>query len=903
MRVIRRAAILSFMVVILAPSGGGAQRRAKRDSVLTHGNPSAPGHGLVDQRFAAIRAVLDGYGPQSRYFGDDSPERTDGTPGLLWFAAPLGPHEVAALRTAGVEFLESAPGRLVRVGNVYGAFVRWSALDVLAAHPRLILAEAAWHPKLERPLEVTGEQIGAVANRRMPDLGYDGTGAVVGDVDWGLDVLHPHFFFADGGAFEWLDIDGDGRFTPGPDVVDYNRNGEADRNEMLRVLDGAQIEADQSVTNRDGVLDPAYDWLYADSNGDGERNLGVDAGFTEFDPGYGEPVFIADDANRNGLLDGEERLLLLSTSKVQRFVTTQRTFIRGVDLIEATTSPVFDNGLHGTGVASILVGGQPPIHQRVGVAPGAEIVAYSSHIDGGPGLGNAAQLRDLQDAIDNGVDVLVHEWTNPYTAPHDGSGSFEAALDAARAAGVIQVMPVGNLNLSKKHREVEVTSGTPVDFRFMVDEGFPAGAENPTPYTAVYLSIFWRGEHLPTFTLESPAGEVAALPLTSVTPFPLGDDIVQASYNRSNRGTHHLLVNIWRDDGESLAVGVWNVRVTDVATDDVMVGRIGEGLSNWSVGVRWEEPTSDHGTIVYPSTADAGIGVAAFGGRAPDAEGVYGALRDYSGRGPRIDGARVVDIAAPDDPYVALIGSPPFLDAGYGRSWFFPFGGTSGAGPHVAGAAVLLRGLHPDWTAEMVETTLFETVRLDEQTPAATELPDESWGFGKLDVFRALRGVVAPEPNSPPVVEGVQNDAGGLLALVTDPDGDSVLVRWDVDYDGEWDTEWTALDPLVAAVEGATVRVEAADGRGGRGGFAVKLVEAMEPTLEPDAGDAGLEEDSGAAGDAGEPRVRGSGCFGCWGAPNRHPEPFLLILGATYAVSRRRKAHGRKRTAIRPRDP
>jgi subtilisin family serine protease len=117
-------------------------------------------------------------------------------------------------------------------------------------------------------------------------------------------------------------------------------------------------------------------------------------------------------------------------------------------------------------------------------------------------------------------------------------------------------------------------------------------------------------------------------------------------------------------------------------------------------------------------------------------------LADFSSRGPRfIDDAIKPDITAPGVDIVAAraagseLGEP--VGAGYMR-----LSGTSMAAPHVAGAAAILAGQHPDWRAEQLKATLMASAR---PTPGAGVFDQ---GSGRVDVAAAITQSVSAAPAS-----------------------------------------------------------------------------------------------------------------------------------------------------------
>ncbi|WP_432940905.1 S8 family serine peptidase [Kribbella sp. CA-253562] len=132
-------------------------------------------------------------------------------------------------------------------------------------------------------------------------------------------------------------------------------------------------------------------------------------------------------------------------------------------------------------------------------------------------------------------------------------------------------------------------------------------------------------------------------------------------------------------------------------------------------------------TVSAPGTADAALTVGAVD--------TSDQLAGFSSIGPRmLDDGLKPDLTAPGVDVLAAR-SQQMNDGseGYYRS----DSGTSMAAPHVAGAAALLAGEHPDWTGQQIKDALMSTTAL---TPAYT--PYEG-GTGRLDVAAAyLRGQI-----------------------------------------------------------------------------------------------------------------------------------------------------------------
>jgi len=84
------------------------------------------------------------------------------------------------------------------------------------------------------------------------------------------------------------------------------------------------------------------------------------------------------------------------------------------------------------------------------------------------------------------------------------------------------------------------------------------------------------------------------------------------------------------------------------------------------------------------------------------------------------------------------------------------------ASPHVAGAVALMFQKKPDLTNDQIRNALQNSVRTDSDMGT---LPNDEWGFGKLNAFAAVEALAGAAPNTPapsPNLLAPPGEIGGL---------------------------------------------------------------------------------------------------------------------------------------------
>lgn len=543
-----------------------------------------------------------------------------------------------------------------------------------------------------------------------------GKGIIVGDVDSGIDVFHPMFFFADGGEYNWIDVNGDGKFEPGKDAVDLNNNGKADSGETLNYID---LKNDTYIIKSDPkVYEPDMDFLFVDKNSNGKREFGEKDGFTEADPTYGEQYFITRDANGNNKLDVGEKLTALQTSKVRAVREKSGTIRRrGVDLIKTE----FDSIGHGTGVSGILLGGHYGVQKLHGIAPDAEIVMANIKYNYTPRFVTSfpEMLTFLRT---EGINILLFEdgeWMYEYM---DGSTEEEELTNEMARSGITVIGGGGNLADGNMHIKDTIPANVVRTYNFSA----PKEAEDKKNDGA-FVSFLWRQPELNlSFKIKAPDGTVTSGLKDGSEFIKSGKYNIFYERSVSSKGTVMFKFGISEKDSGTVD-GDWSVEVVSPG-DVILDGFIVDVTQSWGGSTRWKtDKITGEGTVTFPCTADSCMAIGAYtvNYEWPG----YGKLNDlcsYSGIGYNINGKMGIDLCAP--------GHTTFTTStnnGYGI-----FSGTSSAAPHVVGAAILMLQYDKSLTHTQIRNILLATTTRDEFTGS---VPNTNWGFGKLNTEAAIK--------------------------------------------------------------------------------------------------------------------------------------------------------------------
>lgn len=186
---------------------------------------------------------------------------------------------------------------------------------------------------------------------------------------------------------------------------------------------------------------------------------------------------------------------------------------------------------------------------------------------------------------------------------------------------------------------------------------------------------------------------------------------------------------------------------------------------NYPVTAPAYRPTDNHVSVAIPATAKNVIAVgASVASTLDDPTLTQGALVTFSSRGPTADGRTKPELNAPGENVISTrsaFATPEKPTALGLHQWL---SGTSMASPVATGIAALYLQKNPTATTKQIASALTTWVTSD---PSMSTLPNNNWGYGKLNAFAALTNG-APTPTLTPLTN-LTSDAS-LFASLSNPE-------------------------------------------------------------------------------------------------------------------------------------
>jgi len=392
-----------------------------------------------------------------------------------------------------------------------------------------------------------------------------------------------------------------------------------------------------------------------------------------------------------------------------------------------------------------------------GVAPGAWVMSYRVFYPGVSGIGafyTAEGIAALEDIVQDGADVVNNSWgAGPVSVGGENDPGDQALINTARA-GVFVSMAAGNEGPGKG--TTDHPSGEYITVGACTTGGsFAAGMIHITAPGPVSETL----RDIPLGTAEFgpglPYGETVSYPLVTArsvdlqnsegcSPWPDGSfdgkavlisrgscSFADKAYYAQQAGA--TLAVIYNNDGDgTMDMGCGGEYCDEglITIASVFIGQShGEEISGWY---------ETHGD----ETAMELDMVARQVGNTPDV------IASFSNRGPGVGGILVPDIAAPGVGILSQ-GYAPGTEGedrhlGYGQAQ-----GTSMAAPHVAGAAALIRQIHPGWSNDYIKSALMTTAKyLDVYNHDNSTAQPLDMGAGRLDLTSAADPGIVLDPPS-----------------------------------------------------------------------------------------------------------------------------------------------------------
>jgi subtilisin family serine protease len=429
-----------------------------------------------------------------------------------------------------------------------------------------------------------------------------------------------------------------------------------------------------------------------------------------------------------------------------------------------------DNDGHGTHVAGTCAGNgratgySKPNYRYVGAAPESDIISVLTTFYDTDIMEGVRYIFKKAQAL--GRPATVNLSLGGQFGAHDGSDSFDRAIDELTGPGRIVVVASGNEGDEYVHNSGTVPGqNQSVTFRFNVPS-YPEDRVKGNDWIA--FDLWHWGEDTLRLTFKTPGNK------SSKTFYPTAEqtswdyeltadgDIWVINYTTGVNEKRNIYIEIddYTDKKHRPEPGNWEITITGHSIDgsdpNEVQGWIGAYSSSiWNYGYVKYTNGDNNISVGSPGSAKSAITVGAYitkvawlkPGDVSESYanlnryyGVVGDIANFSSLGPTWDGRTKPDISAPGVGIAATLASNWASD-----SYYVPrtvedgvhviMQGTSMSCPHINGLVALLLMKHPTYTPAALKSIMAYTAFRDSYVPS---MVGNTWGWGKASAQQAL---------------------------------------------------------------------------------------------------------------------------------------------------------------------
>ncbi|MDC4205325.1 MAG: S8 family serine peptidase [Candidatus Manganitrophus sp.] len=501
---------------------------------------------------------------------------------------------------------------------------------------------------------------------------------------------------------------------------------------------------------------------------------------------------------------------------------------------QVRTADTRGHGTHVTGIAASdgsATNGQEPAGKYKGVAPKADLIIVKLKEVEDSGFTETTSLIDanayvLAKAKMLNQPVVVNISLGTLAGSMDGTSLLDQAIQNAIGPGQVIVASSGNAQVIPIHAEGTISANGADTVNIDL-----SNCHIPDCTDAVIN--LWQDEgDAYTITVTAPNGTPLSAAHGETRSAIIDGSIVQIfnAVSSPSNGDKNSLITF---SGRGSGLFIWSLKLQRTANG-------GSGKWDaWVLPAHGEIIFRDHvpknpdtsvaGTVAEPASSTGAIAVGAHttkfrwessagSQQSTAAYNDFGRIYILSSGGPTRDGRIKPDVTAPGFVISAASADCPVsvcLPQALARDGHHRIqDGTSMSAPMVTGAAALILQADPtNFPRPLLQST---AVR---DTFTGTDLPNNIWGHGKVNVLRAFTALQSDQPPTVSLSTGaIDETTVPFTTTASDPDPDDGIAEylWDFDNDGATDAITTAPSVSWKYPSGGTytARVIAVDQKG-----------------------------------------------------------------------------------------